>query len=237
MTDTLAGFRAYVRFESIDPVENRRRFYDLTWQPALFGEGAPVRTWGRLGQPGPRRTAVSADRCHAQPAIRRSVRRRLHHGDRVANRQQVAVLRDAHPKGPHMQPLHPDAQVAIPPDDHNAAIYRALILQSLAWWHQHGTAVHVSETAEAGVFELSLSPRAGTPAQDADTPPLRGSVWVEVTFLQDDHAYVAPVSVVWALPAQAAAPQLAAQQGDAAQLPAGLPWASTQSAGDATRSQ
>ena len=49
MTETLAGFRAYVRFESVDPAENRRRFYDLTWQPTLFGEGALVRTWGRQG--------------------------------------------------------------------------------------------------------------------------------------------------------------------------------------------
>ncbi len=49
MTETLAGFRAFVRFENSDPAENRRRFYDLTWQPTLFGEGALVRTWGRQG--------------------------------------------------------------------------------------------------------------------------------------------------------------------------------------------
>ncbi len=47
MTETLATFSAYVRFESSDPAENRRRFYDLTWQPTLFGDGALVRTWGR----------------------------------------------------------------------------------------------------------------------------------------------------------------------------------------------
>ena len=46
MTEMLAGFRAYVRFESRDPTENRHRFYDLHWQPTPFGDGALVRTWG-----------------------------------------------------------------------------------------------------------------------------------------------------------------------------------------------
>ncbi len=45
----LARFRGRVRFGSVDPARNRARFYTLTWQPALWGGGAIVRTWGRLG--------------------------------------------------------------------------------------------------------------------------------------------------------------------------------------------
>ncbi len=83
MTETLAGFRAYVRFESSDPAENRRRFYDLTWQPTLFGEGALMRTWGRQGQPGTTRATFYPDRDAAAPEVRAVVRRRLAHGYRV----------------------------------------------------------------------------------------------------------------------------------------------------------
>ena len=83
MTETLAGFRAYVRFESVDPAANRRRYYDLTWQPTLFGEGALVRTWDRLGQPGTTRATFYPDRDGAQAAIRQVVCRRLAHGYRV----------------------------------------------------------------------------------------------------------------------------------------------------------
>ena len=83
MTETLATFSAYVRFESVDPAENRRRFYDLTWQPTLFGEGALVRTWGRQGQPGTTRATFYPDRDGAQAEIRQVVRRRLAHGYRV----------------------------------------------------------------------------------------------------------------------------------------------------------
>ena len=66
MVETLAGFRAYVRFQSTDPAQNRLRFYDLRWQPTLFGEGALVRVWGRQGQPGTVRATLHPDRDHAQ---------------------------------------------------------------------------------------------------------------------------------------------------------------------------
>jgi predicted DNA-binding WGR domain protein len=78
MVETLAGFRAYVRFQSTDPEQNRLRFYDLRWQPTLFGEGALVRVWGRQGQPGTVRATIYADRDHAQTAIRALVRRLAH---------------------------------------------------------------------------------------------------------------------------------------------------------------
>jgi predicted DNA-binding WGR domain protein len=83
MVETLAGFQAYVRFQSTDPATNRLRFYDLRWQPTLFGEGALVRVWGRLGQSGTVRATVYRDRDQAQAAIRQLVRRRLTHGYQV----------------------------------------------------------------------------------------------------------------------------------------------------------
>jgi len=87
MVETLAGFRAYVRFASTDLEQNRRRFYDLRWQPTLFGEGALVRVWGRQGQPGTVRATVYPDRDQAQTAIRQLVRRRLQHGYQVVDWQ------------------------------------------------------------------------------------------------------------------------------------------------------
>ena len=83
MTETLADFHAYIRFESVDPAENRRRYYDLTWQPTLFGDGALVRTLGRQGQPGTSRATFYPDRACALPEIRQVLRRRLQHGYRV----------------------------------------------------------------------------------------------------------------------------------------------------------
>ena len=83
MLETLATFSAYIRFESSDPAANRHRFYDLTWQPTLFGEGALVRTWGRQGQPGTARATFYPDRGGAQAEIRQVVRRRLAHGYQV----------------------------------------------------------------------------------------------------------------------------------------------------------
>jgi len=80
MVETLAGFTASVRFASTDPERHRRRFYDLRWQPTLFGEGALVRAWGRQGQPGTVRATVYPDRDQAQPDIRQLVHRRLAHG-------------------------------------------------------------------------------------------------------------------------------------------------------------
>ena len=87
MTEMLAGFNAYVRFENVDPAENRHRFYDLTWQPTLFGEGALVRTWGRQGQPGTSRATFYPDRDCAQAEVRQVLRRRLAHGYRVIDWQ------------------------------------------------------------------------------------------------------------------------------------------------------
>ena len=84
-TARLAGFRAFVRLESRDPEANRDRYYDLLWQPTLFGEGALVRVWGRRGHSATTRVRVFADRVCAQKDVRRLVRLRLRHGYRVTD--------------------------------------------------------------------------------------------------------------------------------------------------------
>ena len=76
-------FDQYARLLSLDPGRNRYRFYSLTWQPGLWGGGALVRAWGRLGTPGRSLTAFYPDRGAADPAIRALLRRRLRHGYRV----------------------------------------------------------------------------------------------------------------------------------------------------------
>ena len=81
--EELARFRGRVRFVSVDPERNRARFYTLTWQPALWGGGAIVRTWGRLGGPGRAMTAFYPDRASAQASVERLIRRRLRRGYRV----------------------------------------------------------------------------------------------------------------------------------------------------------
>jgi predicted DNA-binding WGR domain protein len=77
------AFTHYARFVSVDPTQNRRRGYELRWQPALWGGVLLVRTWGRLGAR--RRVAVShhPGRASAGPAVERAVRRRLRRGYRL----------------------------------------------------------------------------------------------------------------------------------------------------------
>ena len=81
----LTAFRAYVRFESRDPNENRDRYYDLLWQPTLFGEGALVRVWGRRGQSATTKVTTYPDRGCAQDDVRQLVRMRLRHGYQVTD--------------------------------------------------------------------------------------------------------------------------------------------------------
>ncbi len=72
-----------VRFESLDPAKNRARFSTLTWQPALWGGGAIVRRWGRLGGRGRALIAFYPDRASAQESVERLIRRRLRRGYQV----------------------------------------------------------------------------------------------------------------------------------------------------------
>ncbi len=73
----VAGFQQYAQFQSIDCAENRQRFYLVSWQPLLWGGGALIWSWGRLGSRGSSRVAEFPDRSSAQPIVERLIRRRL----------------------------------------------------------------------------------------------------------------------------------------------------------------
>ena len=76
-TPAVVTFQHFARFTSIDPDENRRRFYVLRWQSSLFGGGLLVQTWGRIGTQGASRSAAFLDRDSATATVARLVRRRL----------------------------------------------------------------------------------------------------------------------------------------------------------------
>ena len=80
-----ARFQAYARLVSVDPVRNRFRFYTMTWQPTLWGGGALLRHWGRIGTKGRSLLTHYADRSSAQALIDHSVRRRLQRGYQVVD--------------------------------------------------------------------------------------------------------------------------------------------------------
>ena len=81
--EEVGQFQCRVRFGSRDPTKNRARFYTITWQPALWGGGALVRRWGRLGGPGRALTTFYDDRVSAQESVERLLRRRRRRGYRV----------------------------------------------------------------------------------------------------------------------------------------------------------
>ena len=76
-------FARAARFVSVDPAEQRFRFYELRLQPTLWGGVALVRAWGRLGAPGRWAAAEYPDREAAGPDVERAVRRRLGRGYRL----------------------------------------------------------------------------------------------------------------------------------------------------------
>ncbi len=77
------AFVHIVRFESVDPAQQRFRFYEFRWQTTLWGGVALVRVWGRLGTPGHARVCEYPDRAAAAPDVERAVRRRLRRGYRL----------------------------------------------------------------------------------------------------------------------------------------------------------
>ncbi len=81
--EVAARFQSHARFISINQHQNRHRFYVLSWQPGLFGGGALLRSWGRIGTKGRSLLAFYEDRGRAQAAAERIIRRRLRHGYRV----------------------------------------------------------------------------------------------------------------------------------------------------------
>jgi len=78
-----AHFAVYVRLRSLDPARDRDRSYTLTWQPALVGDGALVRCWGRTGGAERTRADHYPDRAAAQAHVEALLCRRLRHGYRV----------------------------------------------------------------------------------------------------------------------------------------------------------
>ncbi len=78
--DAAAGFRQFVRLESIDPDRNRFRFVVLSFQPTLWDRPALVCTWGRVGRPGRARVVPVPAGGDPREAIRQVLRRRLRHG-------------------------------------------------------------------------------------------------------------------------------------------------------------
>ncbi len=83
--EVLARFAAYARFVSVDPATNCFRFYSLSWQPMLFGGGALIRTWGRIGSTGRTLETIYEDRASAQALVEQLVKRRLRRGYRVVD--------------------------------------------------------------------------------------------------------------------------------------------------------
>ena len=78
--DGIVHFKAYAHLVSVDPDKNRYRFYQLTWQPVLFGGGAIVRRWGRIGTEGRWRAIFFGSRGEAQKTVEEILKRRLGHG-------------------------------------------------------------------------------------------------------------------------------------------------------------
>ena len=83
---TAADFASHLWLAHLDQIHQRQRFYVLTWQPGLFGDGALLRSWGLAGARGRTIMTRYADRRAAQPVIERLVHRQLQHGYRVVER-------------------------------------------------------------------------------------------------------------------------------------------------------
>lgn len=84
---TAAGFASHLRLAHLDQVHQRQRFYVLTWQPGLFGDGALLRSWGLAGARGRTIMTRYENRRTAQPVIERLVHRQLRHGYYVVERR------------------------------------------------------------------------------------------------------------------------------------------------------
>jgi predicted DNA-binding WGR domain protein len=83
--EAIARFQVYARFVSVDPAKNRYRFYSLTWQPSLWGGGALIRTWGRIGTTGRTLETFHEDRGSTRALVERIVKRRLQRGYQVVD--------------------------------------------------------------------------------------------------------------------------------------------------------
>ena len=63
---------------------NQHRYYCLSWQETLFGEGTLMRAWGRRGTAmRQEKTELYGSPEEAWPQVQRLIRRRLRHGYRL----------------------------------------------------------------------------------------------------------------------------------------------------------
>jgi predicted DNA-binding WGR domain protein len=76
---------------SIDPTENRYRFYRLSHQRTLWGEEVLVQTWGRLGTDGRSQLQFLEDAEQVQTAMAKLLRRRLQHGYHVTETSSASA--------------------------------------------------------------------------------------------------------------------------------------------------
>lgn len=74
------AFATVTCLASIDPSRNRYRSYRLVWQPALWGGGALVRSWGRRGTQGRSQVTFYPSEDAAQTERERILRVRARHG-------------------------------------------------------------------------------------------------------------------------------------------------------------
>ena len=78
-------FTAYAHMVIIDHDANSQRFYSLSWQPCLFGGGAVIRRWGKIGTEGRKQTEFFESREDAQETVKAALKRRLANGYSVVD--------------------------------------------------------------------------------------------------------------------------------------------------------
>ena len=79
-TAAVSQLQVYARFVSTDSERTRQCVSELQWQPALWGGGALLRRWGRLGTRGVTGVTFYPHCQAAQADVTRVVRQRLQHG-------------------------------------------------------------------------------------------------------------------------------------------------------------
>ncbi len=80
-------FGVHVHLVRPDAPGDDSRFYQLLWQPGLWGEGALVEVCGRGGRPGAMHLTRYPDRDHAQPRVVGLLLRLVRQGYRVVDWQ------------------------------------------------------------------------------------------------------------------------------------------------------
>ena len=68
------------KLTSINPEENRNRYYHITVQPGLFGGFTVIREWGRIGTKGKHKTQTFETEKQTEKEIQKVLRVRERHG-------------------------------------------------------------------------------------------------------------------------------------------------------------